>query len=183
MRAQRLARVHAVAVNDIEHAGRQARLRRELAKARDGQRRELAHLQHRRVAEGETGRDLPGRGHERHIPRADQRAHPHRMVERVVEMGRRRIRIAVDARAHLGEIVEIVRGARHELLACLCNHLAGVARLDVGDFRHVLRDEVAQLHHHGRALGRGQRGPFRKGGLGGGHGGIDLGGGSCRELG
>jgi Mg-chelatase subunit ChlD len=45
----------AVAVHDVEHARRDAGLQRQLAQARGGQRRQLAHLQHRRVAEGQAG--------------------------------------------------------------------------------------------------------------------------------
>ena len=53
--AQRLACLLAVAVDDVQHAGRDAGLERELAEQRCGHRRQLAHLQHRRVAEGEAG--------------------------------------------------------------------------------------------------------------------------------
>ena len=45
----------AVAVHDVEHAGRNSGLERQLAETRRRQRRQLAHLQHRGVAEGEAG--------------------------------------------------------------------------------------------------------------------------------
>ena len=48
-------------------------------------------------------------------------------------MRRRRVGVAVDAHAHLGEVVEVVGRARHELLLRLRDHLAGVARLGRGD--------------------------------------------------
>ena len=55
MAAQRLARFGAVAVNDVEHAGGDARFQGELAEPGGRQRRQLAHLQHRGVAEREAG--------------------------------------------------------------------------------------------------------------------------------
>src|SRR5690242_15549124 len=54
---------------------------------------------------------------ERHVPRRDQRADADRMKQRVVEMRRGRIGMPVDAHAHLGEVIEIIGRARHELLA------------------------------------------------------------------
>ena len=57
---QRLAGVVAVAVHDVQHARRDAGFQRQLAQPRRGQRRQLAHLQHRGVAERQAGRDLPG---------------------------------------------------------------------------------------------------------------------------
>ena len=64
-----------------------------------------------------AGRDLPGRGHERHIPRRDQGADAHGMKQRVVQVSRRRVGVAVHPHAHFGEVVEIVGGARNQLLA------------------------------------------------------------------
>ena len=143
---------------------------------RDGrQRRELAHLQHRGVAEGEAGRDLPGRGHERHVPRRDQRAHAHRMEQRVVQVRGRRVGVAVDARAHLGEVVEVVGRARHQLLAGLRDDLAAVVGLGLRDLGHVRRDQVAQLADQLGALRRGHAGPLREGFLGGGDRGVHFG--------
>src|ERR1019366_8174813 len=134
------------------------------------ERRQLAHLQHRGVAQGQTGRDLPRRRHEGHVPRRDQRADTDGMEERVVEVRRRRIGVAVDTHAHLGEVVEIVGGARHELLLRLADHLAGVTRLGLCDRCDVGGDQVAQLSHQAGAFGRGLAGPGRKRRLGGGDG-------------
>jgi hypothetical protein len=52
------------------------------------------------------------------------------MEQRVVQVRVRRVGVAVDARAHLGEVVEVVGRARHQLLAGLADGLAGVAGLD-----------------------------------------------------
>src|SRR5205085_10108566 len=40
-----------------------------------------------------------------------------RMEQRVVQVCRRRVGVAVDARTHLGEVVKVVGRARHQLLA------------------------------------------------------------------
>ena len=137
MLAQRLADLGAVAVHDVEHAGRDAGLERELAEARRGERRQLAHLQHRGIAEGERRRDLPGRRHEGHVPWRDQRAHADRLKQRVVEVRGRRVGVSVDAHAHLGEVVEVVGRARYQLLGGLGDRLAGVLRLGAGQLRYA----------------------------------------------
>ena len=172
---QRLARLLAVAVHDVQHARGDAGFQRQLAQAGGGQRRQLAHLQHRGVAEGEAGRRLPGGRHERHVPRRDQRTDAYRVEERVVQVRGRRIGVAVHPRAHLGEVVEVVGGARHELLAGLRDHLAGVVGLGARELGHVLRDQVAQLANQLRALGGGQACPLGEGFLGGRDGGIHFG--------
>ncbi len=59
----------------------------------------------------------------------DQRAHADRVEQRVVQVRRRGVGVAVDARAHLGEVAEVVGRARHQLLAGLGDHLAGVVGL------------------------------------------------------
>ena len=161
------------------HAG----LEHQLAEPRGRHRRQLAHLQHRGVAEGEARRGLPGGRHERHVPRADQRAHADRVEQRVVEVRRRRIGVAVDARAHLGEVVEVVGRARHQLLAGLRDHLAGVLGLGARQLGHVLGDQVADLAHQRGAFGGRPRGPGGKRGLRGGDRGVDLVGAAVGHLG
>ena len=171
---QRLAGVLAEAVHDVQHAGGNTGFEREIAEHRGGQRRQFAHLQHGGVAEREAGRDFPGCRHERHVPRRDQRAHADRMEQRVVQMRIGGIRMAVDAHAHLGEIVEVVGGARHELLARLRDRLAGVLRLGLRDLRHVLRDQLAELANELCAFRSGLAGPCGKRFFGRAHGGVDF---------
>ena len=183
MRDQRLAGLAAVAVDDVEHAGRNARLERQLAEARRGQRRQLAHLQHRGVAEGQAGSDLPGRGHERHVPGRDQGADADRMEQGVVEVGRGRVGVAVDPHAHLGEVVEVVGGAGDQLLSGLGDHLAGVAGLGLREGRHVGGDQVAQAPHQAGPLDRGRARPLRERRLGRGDRRLHLRGAPARHLG
>ena len=82
--------------------------------------------------------------------------------------------VAVHAGAHLGEVVKVVRRAWHQLLAGLADGLATVFRLGLGDLGHMLGDQFAQLAHDLGALGGGRVGPLWKGGLGGGHGSMNL---------
>ncbi len=69
--------------------------------------------------------------------------------------------MAVDACAHLREIAEVVGGARHELLARLRDCLAGVLRLGFRDFRHVFRNQLAELANDFCAFRSGLAGPSR----------------------
>ena len=170
---QRLAGLLAVAVHDVQHAGGNARFQRQFAQPRGGQRRQLAHLQHRGVAEREAGRDLPGGRHERHVPRRDQRAHADRMEQRVVQVRVGRVGVAVDAHAHLGEVRRSCR-PRAAPVACRSARSPGRCRWSrsARDLGHVRRDQVAELANQLRALRRGHAGPLRERRLRGRDGGI-----------
>ena len=174
VRDQRLACFLAVAVHDVEHTCRHARLERELAQACGREGRELAHLEHGGVAKGQAGRDLPGGRHERHVPRADERAHADRVEQRVVQVRGRRVGVTVHAGAHLGKVMEVVGRTRHQLLAGLADGLAAVLGLGFRNFRHVFRDQLAQFAHDFGALCGRCGGPFRERFFGCGNGSIDL---------
>ena len=114
-------------------------------------------------------------GHERHVPRPDQRAHAHRVEQRVVQVRRRRVGVAVDARAHLGEVVEVVGRARHQLLAGLRDRPGRCPRLGARESRaRAWRSgrracaSASRARLAGRAAQAGERG------LGRGDGGVDL---------
>ena len=161
-------------MDQVQHASGNAGLQRQFAQARGRQWRQLAHLQHGGVAERQAGRDLPGGRHEGHVPRTDQRAHAHRVEQRVVQVRGRRVGVAVDARAHLGKVVKIVRRAWHQLFAGLRDHLAAVHRFGARNLGHMSRYQVAQFADQSGALGCGQAGPLRESLLGGGDGGVDF---------
>ena len=160
MRAPAARRPPAVAVHDVQHAGRNAGLERQLAEARGRERRQLAHLQHRGVAEREAGRDLPGRRHERHVPRA-RSARTRRPGGTACSSGawasdrcgRRR---ACTSRRSSGSC-----RPRAAPAACrVCAITWPVSRVSVSrDLGHVLRDQVAELAHQLRALGARQSRP------------------------
>lgn len=161
----------AVALDHIEHTVGDTGLDCQAAQLVGGQRRKLAHLQHRRVAQRQAWRGLPGGGHERHIPRRHQPAHAHRLVQGVVEhLVVDRVAVAVHARAHFGEEVEVVRGAGDQHVAGLVDRQAGVEGFQLGQLRHVLVDQLAEAAHQpGALLGR-SVGPFREGLFRRGHG-------------
>ena len=80
---ERLARLLAVAVHDVDDARRHARLGEQLDEALGEQRRVLGRLEHDRVAADERRAELPGRDRDREVPRrdraddADRHAHAH----------------------------------------------------------------------------------------------------------
>lgn len=161
---QRVAGAGAVALNHVEHPRRNARLVHQAAQLVGGQRRQLGHLQHRRVAQRQARRGLPGGGHERYVPRRDQSTDAHRLVQGVVEhLVVDRIAVPVHPRADFGEELEVVRGARDQHVLRLVDRQAGVEGLQFRQVRHVPVDQLAEPAHQARALlGRGI-GPFREG--------------------
>ena len=68
---ERRAGLLADALHDVEDAGRQAGLDREVGEQRARQRRPLGRLQHDRGARRQRRRGLPRREHERRVPRRD----------------------------------------------------------------------------------------------------------------
>ena len=161
MAHQRVAGGGAVALHHVQHPGRNAGLQRQLAQAIGGQRRQFGHLQHRGVAQRQARRGFPGGGHERHVPRRHQRAHPHRLHQRVVEhLVVYRVGLAVHLLAHLGEELEVVRSARDQHIFGLVDRQAGVGGFQFGDLRHVLVDQLAQAAHQARALFHRRVGPL-----------------------
>ena len=126
VRHQRLARLFAVAVHQIQHACGHTSFECQLTQTCGAQGGEFAHLEHGGVAKGETRRDLPGGGHEGHVPRADERANAHWVEQGVVQVRGRGVGVPVNAGAHLGKVVEVVGRARHQLFAGLADGLAAV---------------------------------------------------------
>ena len=73
--------VGAVAVHEVEHAGRHAGLLEDLGEDDGVQRRDLGRLQHHRATGGERRGDLAGDLVDRPVPRRDQRAHADRLPD------------------------------------------------------------------------------------------------------
>ncbi|MNR25641.1 hypothetical protein D3C85_1428050 [compost metagenome] len=90
--------------------------------------------------------------------------------------------MAIHAGTDFGEEIEILGGARDELLAGLRNRQARVLRLKVGQTRHVLVDQLAQAAHQAGAFPGRRVGPIGKGAGRCGHGGVDLGRAACRHF-
>ena len=96
------------------------------------------------------------------------------MKQRVVQVGRCGIGVAINARAHFCKVRKIVSGTRYQLLACLRNGLAAIARFGFGNGGHVFGNQLAQLAHDLGAIGGRCSSPFWKGRFGGSHRLIDF---------
>ena len=107
MADERLARLLAEAVDDVDDAGRHARLGEQLDEPLGEERRVLGRLQHDRVAADERRAELPRRDRDREVPRRDRAddadRHPHAHHELVAELARRRL--AEEAPALAGHVV------------------------------------------------------------------------------
>ncbi|KAG1243530.1 hypothetical protein G6F68_015795 [Rhizopus microsporus] len=77
--------------------------------------------------------------------------------------------------AYFREECEGLGSARNQLLARLRDRQTGIARLEVGQHRHVLVDQFAQAAHQAGTFLGGRVRPFGESVRRGGHGGIDLG--------
>ena len=174
MAAQGSTCFFAIAVHQVQHAGGNARLQRQITQTRGSHGRQLAHLQHGGVAKGQAGCNFPRGRHKGHVPRADERTHTGGVKQRVVEVRLGRVSVAVYAGAHLGEVIEVVCCAGDELLAGLCDDLAAVVGLGLRNFGHVRGNQITQLANEFGALWCGHAGPLREGFFGGRNGGVDF---------
>ena len=182
MRTQRLASFFAVAMNHIQHTRRHAGLKGQLTQSGCGQRRQLAHLQHSRVAKCQTRRHFPRGCHEWHVPRGNQGAHAHGVEQGVVQMRWRWVGVAIHTRAHFSEVVKVIGSAWHQLFACLADGLACVFGFGLCDLGHVLGNQVTQIAYDFCALSRGACSPRWKCIFGCLHGSIDFHGGAAGDF-
>ncbi len=178
-----LAGLFAVAVHRIHHAGRQPRLVHQAHQQIGGDGRPLGRLVHDRAAGCERRCDLPGRQHERRVPRRDDADRADRHARRHVPVvGGRQVEAVARIRHAVGEEAEVLGGAdgglRHEAI-----RLAGVPALQHGDVAGVRLDGVGNPVQQGAALGRVPCGPGLEGRLGCGGRAIDVGGCAARDLG
>ena len=90
--------------------------------------------------------------------------------------------MAIDAYAHLGEIMEIVGRAGDELFASLCDRLAGILGLGARQRCDVLGNQITEFAQPRGPLGSGPPRPGGDGCLGGRDGRIDLGGAAACDL-
>ena len=138
--------------HDVEDAGGDARLERQLAEPDRRQRGVARGLEDRGVAGGERRGDLP-RGHVgREVPRHDQPDDADRLADRQVEAGLRdRDRLAEDLVRGAGVVVEDEAHA-DDLAARRRDRLADVRRLELGQLLGVLLDEGRELRQRPAAL-------------------------------
>ncbi len=113
MRGQRLARLFAVAVHHVQHAGRQQVLN-QFNKQRNAQRRLLSWFQHHAVARTQRRRQLPRRHQQREVPGDNLRHHAQWFMEMIG--GGKLINLSGRAllRPHAAsEIAEMIHRQRH----------------------------------------------------------------------
>ena len=151
----RLPELRARAGEDVEHAGRQPDLDRDLAERQRGQRRLARRLEDDGVAAGQRRRDLPDREQQREVPRHDRGADAERLAQRVGEV------VALDRDRlphHLvgpAAVVLEALGRRRDLdVARLDDRLAVVQRLEPRDLVGALHQALAELAHQPSALAR-----------------------------
>ena len=169
MLGQRLAGFLADAVHGVEHAVGHAGLLHQLRQQVGGDRRPFRRLVHDRAAGGQRRGDLPGREHERRVPRRDHadRAdrHPRRNIPVLLA---RHVQAVAGIGAFVGEEAEILggadRGLGHEAMG-----LAGIDAFEHGDVVGTVLDRIGDpmqqlLAHRRRHVApglEGQRGRRR----------------------
>ncbi len=68
----------------------------------------------------------------------------------------------VDPNTHLRKVVKVIRGARHQLFARLCDGLSAILRFRSRQRLHVTRNQVTELAKQSGAFRRWPPGPSRK---------------------
>ena len=121
-----------VARHDVDDAGRKSHLGRELRQPERRRRRLCVRLDDDGATGGECRGELPGRHHERVVPRDDLRGDADGLLQRVGEQrAADRPRLARDRRDRRGEEAVIV-GRHRDLGLHRPDRLAEVARLELG---------------------------------------------------
>ncbi len=182
MAGERGARFMAVAGDDVERAGRQPGLGGQFGDAQHGQARVLGRLDHARVAGRERRADAAPEDLHRVVPRHD-------VARDAVRFAHRQHRVA--GLVGEGFAVQLVGRARVELeVACergcigarLLQRLAGVARLDRGEFLDRIGHARRQPHQHAAALGGARGAPWARERVAGrGDRALDVGRGAARD--
>ena len=179
---ERLARLHAEAVDHVEHAGGQ-QVGDELDEQHDRGRGLLGGLEHHGVAGGQRGRELPDGHQDGEVPRDDLRDHAEGLVEVVshgvlVDLGQAPL-LRPDA---AGEVAEVVHGQRQVGSQGLTHGLAVVPGLADGEHLQVRLHAVGDLVQDVRAISRGGLAPRGRGSLGGVQRQLDVLGGTTGDL-
>ncbi len=146
--------VGAVRRDDVDRAGREADLGRELGDPQHAERRLRIRLEHDRAAGRERRRELPDGHEQRVVPRHDLRADADRLLQRVAEQrAADRVRAAGDRADDGGEEAEVLDGAR-DLGLDRGDGLADVARLELRELLAVRHDRVGERVQQPGALVR-----------------------------
>ena len=152
----------AEALDDVQHARRQAGLRREAREEHRRLGRVLGGLQHGGVAAEERGKDLPGDVRDRRVRGDDQPGDAERLADRhgVPVRSRARHRPAVEAAPLAGdEVAELDRAVG--LALRVLRRLAGLGGDERGDLVAIALEELGDPAEDPAALLDGARGPVR----------------------
>jgi len=164
-----------MALDHLENAGRQARFEIGFLELGGGERRQAGRLEDHRVAEGERGSRLPARDLQRVIPGADAGDDSERLAARITESLRAEVDVlAGRALCESGEILEAFRAGDDVDDARFLNRLAGIARLERGQFIVAGAQDLGGTPQYSRALRRPHRRPAGLGLAGSQHRRIDF---------
>ena len=153
MRDQRRAGGLAEAGNDVDHAGGESRLERQLTQPKRGERRLLGRLEHDRAARRQRRAPFPGDHQHREIPGDDLPGDAHRLALGVAEVPPAdRDRLAVDLVGPAGVVAEAVDHQRQVGVAALADRLAVIERFELGQLVDVRFDQVGELVHQPPAV-------------------------------
>jgi hypothetical protein len=174
---QRLAGRLAEPGDDVEDAVGDASFGGELGEADGAQRGELGRLDDEAVAGSERGGRLPGRHHDREVPRQDGTDDPDRLADdhpQGITAGRRDRVVQLVGR--LGIPAERLDRLGQVRLATIRDRLARLERIEQGQLLGIRLDHVGQTKEDGLALGRGASRPAAvvEGSTGGRDGEVDV---------
>ena len=179
VRAERRADAGAVAVDEVEHAGRHARTVHDLGKDHRAAGGLFGRFQDHRVARRERGCDLGADLVERPVPRRDHCDDAERFVNDARLADHLFESEAFKRLGGDGEMSEAGRRLSHRGKAHRRAHLFGHRLCQIGNARLVFGDDPPdQVEPFGDAGAR----PCRKRAAGGGDGPVDIGGGAERDL-
>jgi hypothetical protein len=144
----------ALARHDVDDAGREPDLHRELGEAKCGQRRGRIRLEDDRAARCKRGRELPRRHHERVVPGDDLRDDADGLLERVGEDGAAHRHCPPGDRGYRGRVPAEILGGDGDLSFDGGDGLADIARLELDELLAVGDDRVGERMDEPRALVR-----------------------------
>ncbi len=135
--------------NNVQHARRKARVKRQLAHSDRAHRRLLGGFQNHRIAHRQCRRDFPHRHVQRKIPRHDRADHAERLMDRIRQARWARLRdLAVDFIDRLGVISRRLDRQRDVHGARIVDRFSGIERFKQRQFIGVRLELVGERVKH-----------------------------------
>ena len=161
--------------HDIEDAGRQARLDRQLRQPDDAEAGLGGGFCHDRISARQRGRDPARRQAQRVVPWNDLRRDTQRLAKREVDKARSQGKArAEDLVGDTGKVFEVARGSG-DVVFRLAQGLADIEALQLGEFAAVLAEQAGDLVQEPNAAHRREPGPSSQGRLCRRHRRVDVG--------